>query len=251
MTRDEAREILHACRPGRRDGNDPRVAAALAFAETDPELRQWFEEWQQWDAGLGRALQQTPVPDGLREQVLRGAAKRVRERARPNRMPLALAAGLALLGVLIALWMTRPGAPAPDSIAALRLDMAEFLAGSPGVVPRLDIATDRLPEVREWLAGQHAIAEARFPEALEQFPSIGCRTVEWRGHRLALVCFMVEGEVVHFFMIPRAAFPETGGLGSAPQYARAGRFATATWVGEDRVFLAVTPGSQAFLKRWL
>ena len=250
MTRDEAKEILHACRPGRRDADDPRIAEALAFAETDPELRDWFKESQQWDADLADALKQAPIPAGLREQVRRGAVERAGERRRAHHMPLTWAASLALLGVLIALWMTKPWAPEQGPVSALSADMAAFIGGSPGLVPRLDIATDRLAEVREWLAGQHAIAEVEFPDRLEQFPSIGCRTVEWRGHKLALVCFMVDGTVVHLFMIPGDALPEAG-LAMAPQYAKVDRYSTASWRDDDTGYLALTRGNEEFLRQRL
>lgn len=246
MTRDEARTILHACHPHQRDANDPLIAEALAFAENDPELRQWFEDSQALDEELARALKAAPIPADLLENVRAGAAARTVSRSRPGRLPLALAASLAFLGILAAVWLAKPPAHAPDSVAALRSDMAEFLSE----FPRLDIAADRLPEVRNWLATQHSISEAEFPAALEQFPTIGCRTVEWQNKELALVCFMVEGHVVHFFMIPQGVLPDAG-LESAPQYASAGEFNTAAWTADDRVYLALTRADEDFLQQWL
>ena len=41
MTRDQARQILAACRLNTADQTDPQFAEALELAMSDPELNQW------------------------------------------------------------------------------------------------------------------------------------------------------------------------------------------------------------------
>ena len=161
-------------------------------------------------------------------------------------LTLALAACFALLGLIAALWLNHTPNAAPGSFAAYRTDMAQLVRE----FPKLDIATDRLPEVRQWLSQQHPLMKADLPKALEQFPSIGCRTVEWRGKKLALVCFMVEGQVVHLFVMPRNTFPDAGSS-ATPTFANVGSQNTASWGSNDNQYLLVTQADQAVLQKLL
>lgn len=244
MTTQEVKTILHACRDPRRDASDPQIAEALACVEKDPDLQEWFADWQAFDNLLAAKLKAAPLPEGLLEQVNPATHVPARQRRIRYVQPLALAACLMVLGVLAAIWL-RPSAPdgAVPSLVALRADMADFL----NEFPRLDLQTDRLEEARLWLAEQHPLTQVSLPADLQSFPTIGCRTVNWQGGKVALVCFMVDGEVVHLLLLPAGALPD-GTSGSAPQYASAGRFQTASWVSGETRYLAMTPGDEDLLR---
>lgn len=163
-----------------------------------------------------------------------------------RRVALAMAASLALLGLIAALWFHRPPAASPGSFAAYRADMARFLEE----FPRLDIATDRHAEVRAWMQQRHPLTKANLPKALEHFPSIGCRTVDWQGKQLALVCFMVEGQVVHLFVIPEETFPDAG-THSSPVITRISGQTTASWSNHGIHYLLITSADKSLLERLL
>jgi hypothetical protein len=288
VNRAEAKKLLAACRPSGADAHAPHLAAAFALVERDAELREWFEAEQATDAVIAAKLKAAPLPENLLEQIRAGAQERLaafslsfptggegrgeaaqlfsnqiplprlgaaresdavssgaRRRWQPS-LTLAMAACLALLGLLTVLWLNRTPAAAPGSFAAYRTDMAQLLRE----FPRLDIATDRLPEVRQWLTQQHPLLKADLPKVLEQFPSIGCRTVEWQGKKLALVCFMVEGQVVHLFVMPRNTFPDAGSS-ARPMLARVGPQNTASWSGPDNQYLLVTQAGESMLRKLL
>ena len=246
MNHEEAKSLLASCRPDGSDTHDPRLAEALALVERDPELREWFETEQAADIAIAAKLKAAPLPDDLLERVRAGTQARIAGKPRRPSLALAMAASFALLGLIAALWLNRAPSVPPGSFAAYRADMAQFLRE----FPKLDIATDRLPEVREWLARQHPLALANIPKELEKFPSIGCRTVEWEGKKLALVCFMVEGQVVHLFVMPRSAFPDAP-LFPTPTFARVGPQNTANWSSGDTLYLVVTQAEEALLQKLL
>ena len=246
MNREEAKILLRACRPDRADTHDPRVAEALDLVRRDAELRAWFEAEQAADRALAAKLKAAPLPEDLLARVRAGTQARIAGQPRGRFPALALAACLALLGLIAALWFQRPPTAPDGSFAACRADMAQFLRE----FPKLDVTTDRLPEVREWLSRQHPLTQARLPVTLEKFPSLGCRTVEWQNRKIALVCFMVEGQVVHVFVLPKSAFPEAT-LPAAPQLARIGSQNTAAWAGADNLYLIVTQADEAFLRKLL
>ena len=246
MNRQEAMDLLSACRPDGSDAGNPRLAEAMALVERDPELREWFEAEQASDRITAAKLMAAPLPPDLLERIRAGTRVRIAGKPRRPSFALAMAASLALLGLISALWFNRAPSAAPGSFAACRTDMAQFLQE----FPKLDITTDRLPEVREWLTRQHSLGQADLPAALKQFPSIGCRTIEWQDKKLALVCFMVEGEVVHLFVMPRSAFPDAT-PSATPAFARAGSQNTASWSNDENLYLAITQANEALLRKLL
>ncbi len=238
--------VLAACRPNGADATDARLAEALALVERDAALREWFAAEQAMDRAIAAKLKAAPLPEDLLECVRAGT--RVRRAGKPRRLlfGLAMAASFALLGFIAVLWWKRtPSAPA-GSFAAYRMSMAQFLRE----FPKLDITTDRLPVVREWLHRQHPLTQADLPKVLERFPSLGCRTVEWEGRKLALVCFMVEGQVVHLFVLPRALFPDAN-VNATPQLAKVGPQSTASWSNSENLYLLVTHADQTLLEKLL
>ena len=246
MNREEAKLVLAACRPNGADANDPRMAEALALVQRDAELRAWFEAEQAADKAIAAKLKVAPLPDDLLARIHGGTRQRIAGKPRRPSLTLAMAASFALLGLIAVLWLNRTPAASPGSFAAYRTDMAQFLRE----FPKLDITTDRLPEVREWLARQHPLMPAQIPRGMERFPTIGCRTIEWQGKKLALVCFMVEGEVVHLFVMPRTAFPDAA-LSPTPMLARVGPESTASWSSGDNLYLLVTQADKALLEKLL
>jgi hypothetical protein len=116
--------------------------------------------------------------------------------------------------------------------------------------PRLDLETANLTQARQWLADTRHLQQVQFPTGLTRFPTIGCRTLEWRGHRLGLICFMVDGEVVHFIVIPRSSIPD-GPSTSEPQFARVAGETTVAWSRGDLTYLVLSKASEAFLRKRL
>ena len=238
--------MLVVCRPNGADANDPRLAEALSLVKNDAELRAWFEAEQSADKAIAAKLKAAPLPDDLLARIRGGTQARIAGKPRRPSLTLAMAASFALLGLIAVLWLNRTPAALPESFAAYRTDMAQFLRE----FPKLDIATDRLPEVREWLRQQHPLMKADLPKELERFPSIGCRTVEWQGKKLALVCFMVEGQVVHLFVMPRTAFPDAN-VKATPALAKVGSQNTASWANGENLYLLVTHAEQSLLQKML
>lgn len=246
MNREEAKSVLVACRPNGADANDPLLAEAMALVQQDAELRAWFEAEQAADKAIAAKLKAAPLPEDLLARVRAGTQARIAGQPRRSSLALAMAASFAVMGLIAALWLNRTPAVLPGSYAAYRADMAQFLRD----FPKLDLATDRLSEVRDWLSRQHPAVRAKIPPGMERFPSIGCRTVDWQGRKLALVCFMVEGQVVHLFVMPRTAFPDAG-LSSTPWFAKVRQLNTASWSSEDNLYLVVTSGDGAILPKLL
>ena len=70
MDRRTALERLDAVRPGTDDLRQPETAGAAAWIERDPAVAAGWANRQAWDRTLATALDDVPVPTGLRERLL-------------------------------------------------------------------------------------------------------------------------------------------------------------------------------------
>ena len=71
MDRQEAKDILLLYRAGKDpDSVHPRMREALAEAEHDPELGQWFKAHRTLDDTVRSGFLQIAVPESLRERIL-------------------------------------------------------------------------------------------------------------------------------------------------------------------------------------
>jgi hypothetical protein len=246
MSRHEAKEILSAFRPGTEDERDPMFIEALEVAEHDSELAAWLAELQAFDSAVKRKVAVSPLASGLFERIHTGVTLRRAEGHQKRLWLMALAASLVLFLMLAGLWLYHRNFAETTQFAACRSDMVRFLQR----FPRLDLETASLAQARQWLADTRHLQQVQFPAGLGRFPTIGCRTLEWHGHPLGLVCFMVDGEVVHFIVIPRNRIPD-GPASAEPQFARAGGETTVAWSRRGLTYLVLSKASEGFLRERL
>lgn len=70
MTDQSIQQAIDACRPGGDDLLLPEVDFLAEAVRTDPEVRRTYERSQQFDAAVGLAFRDVPVPSGLAERLL-------------------------------------------------------------------------------------------------------------------------------------------------------------------------------------
>ncbi|HZT23762.1 MAG TPA: hypothetical protein VFB55_12725, partial [Verrucomicrobiae bacterium] len=228
MNHEQAKEILSAYRPGTDDERDSVFAEALELVKCDPELAAWFKDREAFDAAVRHRLEAVRIAPELLDEIRAGVSRRYRAVYRRREFLTALAACLVLLLTLVGVWWYRQSQRPTTQFVACRRDMVQFLQE----FPRLDLETENLAQARQWLVDTHHLQDVQFPTGLERFPTIGCRTIEWHGQSLALVCFVADGEIVHFIVIPRNSIPD-GPQTSEPQFARVNGTTTAAWSRGD------------------
>jgi hypothetical protein len=246
MTSDEARLILQAVHAEGAEARDPKVQAALQLAARDPALAAWWAEERAFDDAVRRKLGQVPVPDGLAARLLKGEAAARRSPSPRRRAFLALAACLAGLLGLAAVWLSSSGNGGADDLDAFRDDMARLLRQ----FPQLDISAEKWADIDRWLAGKTSLNGTEIPGALRAYPGIGCRELRWRNHRVLLVCLAVRGEIVHVFLVPDGGLPG-GARTMAPQFARVRGWNTAKWNDHQVSAAILTKADESSLRDWL
>jgi hypothetical protein len=239
MNIEEAKLILSAYRPDGQDAGDPEFQEALELTKQDPELARWFAEAQTWDHRIAVKLRQAASPPTELRSALLAQRKIIRPFPwwrRPAWVATAVAACVSLLLLIGALFVT----PSPDRpFAQYREAMADFVDAR---LDRLDLESQDVQTLRRWLGENQAPADFTLPAGLNGRPALGCRLVEWNGHKVALLCFELDNRrMAHLLVVDRSALRDPPG--STPQYARFGAIATAAWSQAERVYLLAGHGA--------
>lgn len=250
MTNDEAKFILSAYRPGGRAEADPAMAQALEQAKRDPALRAWFERQQAHDTVLAAKLRELAPPAGLREAILAGARlsqpAEIKTKAggaaarawwrRP--LWLAAAAAIALLAGVMA-WRFSPVRGETMEEFAVNFVQRGFVLQKHGA----DVGA-----LKDWLGAQHGPLPEALPAQFADLHALGCRTLDYRGHEVSLVCFERGGKEYHVFVARRDDVP---GWDPKPRFLENRAFAAVTWTDDKNRYVLVSDAGMAAVRELL
>ena len=249
MNPEEAKLYLAASRRSDRRGADERAAKAWDCLGRDGDLANWFDREQECIEALDDKLGQIVPPSSLRSQIFAScgephSGRRIRRRP----AVLAVAAVLLLSLVGVVLWMNRPVASGEESLAAYRSDMAAFLDR----FFVLDYQGDKVSDVTSWLSRKHGLDHFAVPASLAAHPSLGCEVIDWQGKESFLICFDVDGEVVHLFLLPGGKTLDSKALRPVPEFeAIDGKWAACTWLEGEDLYFCCTLAPEALLRECL
>jgi len=231
----QAKQILGRYRPGV-DDDDPQFAEALAFARRTPELSRWLDQQVALDAAIRAKLRSAAAPVGLKTRILANA------KVEPPaiawwRHPGWIAVALAALIVVAMVWHRTAGFP------AYRAKMVAFVSRE----YKLDLKTKSFEEFRQALAKGKYPAISALPPALAKVTLEGGCLLDWRGHKVTLICMEAPGQGdVWLCLAERGTVPET-----VRQVGKVGKMMTAAWTDGNLVYLLITEGDEAELRRYL
>jgi len=230
MNREEAQFVLQAYQPKSEDAHDPQFAEALALARQDPVLARWFADEQAMDAAFASKLRARSLPSDLKAQLL--LARATIARRAWWRQPLWLAAA-ASVGLLLAFgsWRQRKDRSEAQfgefrvAMASAALDMS----------PHVEAFGMDAPELKQWLTEHRGHPDFVLPPKLAEHGVMGCKIVEWQGHRVTLLCMKFDGGHADIFVVNAADLPGAS-LSTAPRFAVDGPFITATWQRDGKIY---------------
>lgn len=240
MTRDEAKQILLLYR-SRRDLEDPEIKAAFEHAQRDPELRHWLEQHGALQRKLREQMATLPVPPDLKEAILAG-----RKIVRPAfwRQPawLAAAAVIAALLGIAAVWLR------PDPFERFNLYRARMVS-TIGREYRMDIMTNDLAAIRNYLAFQRAPTNYVVPPKLQQLSATGGARLKWGNQPVSMICFdRGDQRMLFLFVVPRKAIK--GEPGQTPELSQISDLQTASWSDALNTYLLAGPDDSTFPTFW-
>ena len=245
MNNVEAKFILQGYRPNGADAGDATFAAALAQAQADPALHDWFAREQAFDRAISAQLGQIATPAGLREAILAGGRVTSPDTPRPSwwQQPVLMAAAsIAVLFALgLALWPRTAAANPGLTEFALNDAMLDKNHGGHGADTAALQAMLSAPTTR--LAGG-------LPVDFDALRKAGCRTVDFQNHPVLEICFKRDGAWFHCYIAQRSDFPALAAA-LTPVLAHRDGASIASWADASHLFVVVSKTGPAPLQRLL
>ena len=238
MTPAQARQVLLLCRPGSSDLQEPEVVQALEVARQDPALRAWYEQHCAFQTALRNKLRQIEAPADLKARIL--AQRKIVSLPVWWRRPVWLAAAAAVV-LFVGVVAVTIRARTPDRFA-------NFEARMVGAALRqyaMDLKTNDMQQVRQFLAAKGAPADYVVPKRLAQLPLTGAGFLHWRSQPVSMVCFnQGGGQMLYLFILDRSAVPDPPP--ATPQLAGLNRLQVAAWSRDGRSYLLAGPKEPDF-----
>lgn len=257
MNRDEAKAILLLYRSSA-DAGDPQVAAALAFMKSDPELREWLDDYCAQHKILREKLRQISAPPGLKEQIISEQMALAKNTSQRQKIvaTVALAAIVALLAMIATLYFPmarRPVPPPPGSLADYEMTMVYRAIGGYG----MNLSTNKMTQIRAYLAKNRCPSDYTLPEPLEKTAATGCAIFSWENVKVSMICFSTGRPLppsqpgdLWLFVAPGNIItnaPDT----ATPQLAEVSGVSVAAWTQDGKFYLLATPGGKHTVQKYL
>jgi hypothetical protein len=240
VTREEAKSVLLLYRTSA-DSRDPDIAAALEQARQDPELQRWFDEHRALQERLRQKFAELPVPEDLKDTILAG-----RKIVRPAlwwQQPAWLTAA-ALIAILIgigAFWL-RPGQT--ERFTLYRARMVRTILHE----YHMDVQTNDLRKLRQYLELKGAPADFDVPKALEQLKLTGGGHIAWGKKPASMVCFdRGDKQMLVLFVINSGAIK---GEPQRPKTARIDTVQTLSWTHGAHTYVLGGPDDPEFAQKY-
>jgi hypothetical protein len=246
VTKEEAKRILAAYRPGDQDRFDSNFAEALQETERDAELAQWFVEEREFDRAVAAQISSVPVPFGLKTRILANIRHRTDTKPRwvaALAIAATAAAALLFLAQLIGIW--RPSGQHFGSLSEYEQEMMSFVK----LPPPLEMESLEMGPIKQWIVERKAPL-ADVPPGIAAVETMGCRVLYFRGYPVTLICFCHGQTVAHLLMVDRAALPALK-PGNPPVVTSQGDWTTATWADQHYACMIAVHDKPAAARQYL
>lgn len=246
MTKEQAKRILAAYRPGDQDSLDSHFAEALRQTEDDSELARWFAEERDFDRAVSGHVSEIPVPFGLKTRILANMPRYTRTKPRwvaAFATTAAAAATLFVLAQLMGVW--RASDQHSASLSNYEQEMMSFIK----LPPPLEMESLQIAPIKQWILERKAPL-ADIPPGIAAVETMGCRILYFRGYPVTLICFCHGQTVAHLLMVDRAALraPKPG---NPPVVTGQGEWTTATWADQHYAYMIAVHDKPAAARQYL
>jgi hypothetical protein len=223
------------------------MVEALELARRDAELGRWFAQHRSFQKAMRAKFQQIEVPAHLKSSILiRGSVPPGVQSNQPrwrSRLWLGLTVmALVLLGVI----GVRLRPHGPDHFA----DYEARVVSEVQRAYRMDLVTNQMPQIRQFLASRGAPADYRVPSGLERLQLTGAGCLTWRSQPVSMVCFdRGNKQMLFFFVMKRSAVKDPPP--PIPKLARVRLMLAASWSEGNNAYVLAGPEEAGFLQKYL
>lgn len=242
MNREQAKEILSLHRVDAATAGNDELAAARRLLVDDAELAAWWEAHRAFDAGVRGALEGIPVPAGLADCILQELpqAKRIVW----WRQPVVWAAAASVV-LWLGFWLHHQ---------ALNREFAAFnirLARAALRDYRMELRTNSLPAIRDYLAHRGCPADYELHAGLERLPGLGCGSLRWRNQPVSMICFERNPDQLVWLFVTDAASVAGAPRSARPVIRTVGELSLAAWSEGRRLYVVAAVGPPEILHDYL
>ena len=121
--------------------------------------------------------------------------------------------------------------------------------------PKMDLETADLAQIRQFLVRTQAHGDYILPKGLQAATPTGCATLNWQGHRVAMICFNSGKSAtatvpdLFLFVVDRSAL-QSPPAATPPQLSQVSRLALASWSKGDKTYVLAGFGDQTFIQKY-
>lgn len=248
MNKNTLKETLSAFRSGSPDHDDPVFQEALAQVEKDHDLKQWFNDSLKEDSTFRQNFNQSPVPEGLRDNILlQNAPPKILGFPGFRRSLTAIAA--AILFATVVFTFIKGEGPA-STLTAEEFVFKAFELEQHGH-RSLDFVSSDRDEKIQWLAQGNAPTGWELPQPFQTAVAAGCSKVEFGNHPVSMICYRLpEGAMAHVYVIKRNALSKATPPGEI-HFDQSGEFSSARWCDGEFYYIAVAKSTTQALANFL
>ena len=134
----------------------------------------------------------------------------------------------------------------PDRFADFRLRMVNAALRQ----YRMDIVTNDMSQVRQFMAKRGAPADYTLAKGLERLQLTGGGFLKWRSNPVAMVCFdRGDKEMLYLFVMDGAATKDAPP--ARPLVTKVNKLTTASWSRDGKTYLLAGPDESEFIQKYL
>jgi hypothetical protein len=239
---------LSACRPQGQDNDDPLLKEAMEMLPQRPGVMEWFTEEQTFDNKVCKCLGEVPVPENLKSEIL-ASAKLNSSLPRWQRLPwLAAAAAIVLAGLAFTIYQPVQANP---TLAQFENEIVDIFDSMKNNGFGIDHVTGEFANVSAWLATQGAPKPYVVKPCTKEARPFGCRTVNWRGQKVAMVCFGRNNQEAHLFVVPKESLKDCPGKMEPDKVERVEGYPVASWACRKYVYVMMGDSPDTNLDEFL
>lgn len=239
---------LSACRPHGQDNDDPLLKEAMEMLPQRPAVMESFAAEQAFDRKICKCLGDVPIPENLKSEIL-ASAKLNSTVPRWQRLPwLAAAAVIALTGLAFTIYQPVRADP---TVAQFENEIVDIFDTMKNSGYGIDHVTGEFSNVSAWLATQGAPKPYGVKPCTKEARPFGCRTVNWRGQKVAMVCFGRGDQGAHLFVVSKESLKDSPEPADPDKVQRVEGYPVASWACRKYVYVMMGDSPDTKLDEFL
>ncbi len=253
MNNSEIKKILQAYRPEIDQLEDEKIKKALEAAANNTEIKAFLDNELEFDSAISQKLKSIQPPADLRNKILSIVETTENDLSKPNllsgksvttnnivwwkqAMPLSIAACFMIILALGVVFINQTKINKQhDELNLLIQAVAENAKNS----PKLEYKNNQLVELTRFLNDSNSPSPNKLPKSIEDLKSIGCVTMDIKGHPMSMICFKGD-RLYHLYVTEQNKLPDLNN--NKPTINNWGEITTAAWTINNQLYILSAEG---------